>query len=121
MTVPITNTTCDIYRAGTGPPSAPAVAGVPCYLAPKGASDRTTPYYTHLLLVDPTIDLRDDLPGGSLVFGPASDRVFVPDQNGTEWRVLLVRRVGLGTSADHKQALLMRVPGGAVPWPTDNV
>jgi hypothetical protein len=121
MSLPITNTTCDVYRSGTGPPAAPAVAGVPCYLTPKGSSNQTTPYFTHLLLVEPTVDVRDDLSGGTLAYGPGADRVFVPDQNGTEWRVLLVRRVGRGTSADHKQVLLMRVAGAAVPWPTDEL
>src|SRR5262249_35412716 len=121
LSAPIPTPPCDIYRAGNGPPSAPDVAGVPCHLGPKGQSTLTTLSYTHLLLVDATVDLRDDLPGGTLSYGPNADRVFLPDPNGTEFRVLLVRPVGRGTGADHKQALLMRVPGGAVPWQTDNV
>ena len=35
MAIPITaNTTCDIYRAGSTPPTAPDVASVPCFIRP---------------------------------------------------------------------------------------
>jgi hypothetical protein len=68
MSVPVpTNTTIDIYRSGTAPPAAPAVAGVPCHLKADwcggqehGDKDRpTVNNYTHLALMDPSIDIRE--------------------------------------------------------------
>jgi hypothetical protein len=130
MTLPHTNTTCDVYRAGNGPPAAPDVAGVRCHLTPKGASTLTTVLYTHVLLVPPTTDVRDGYVVTSLQANPGNtatvqlgvaDRVYVPDRNGTLFRVVLVRRQGQGTGLDHKVVLLARDDGGNIPWPTDNV
>ena len=50
-------------------------------------------------------------------FTPA-DSIWVPDQNGTQFNVMLVVRVGRGTDQDHKRAYL-RV--NQVPWPTSNL
>jgi hypothetical protein len=120
MALPASNTTCDIYRSGNAPPASPDVPGVKCYLGPKGASTLTTQNYTHVLLLPPTTDVRDDYAQG-FVAGANADHVWIPNKNGTRFDVVLVRRIGRGTSLDHKYVLLVRVPGSNVPWPTDNV
>src|SRR5262249_59254420 len=98
MTVPTTNTTCDIYRSTSPPPpAAPDVAGVKCFLNPKGQSTLTTGVYTHVLLVPTGTDVRDQFPGNTFGVGPAADIVYVPDKNGTKFLVVLVRRQGRGT------------------------
>jgi hypothetical protein len=120
MAVPVsTNTTCDVYRSGNAPPAAPDVPGVKIYLAPKGATSLTTQFYTHVLLCDVNTDIRDNFVANNMQVGTAADKVYVPDQNGVAYTVLLVRRVGRGTAVDHKQVLLLRQQN--VTWPTTNV
>jgi hypothetical protein len=122
MALPYSNTTCDIYRASNGPPAAPDVAGVKCALEPRGQSVLTTGTYTHVLLVGPTVDVRDGFISGSFSPNPTqADSVYVPDRNGVKYVVVLVRRKGRGTALDHKQVLLERVSSGSVNWPTDDV
>jgi hypothetical protein len=123
MTIPYTNTTCDIYRAGRMPPAAPDVAGVQVALNPRGQSTLTTGWYTHLLLVNPTVDIRDDFQAGGATpsAGVNADTVYVPDKNGTKFTVILVRRKGRGTALDLKEVLLQRVPGANVNWPSNDV
>jgi hypothetical protein len=117
MTVPVYNTTCDIYRAASPvPPAPPDVAGVKCLLNPKGASTLTTQNYTHELLVDPTVDIRDGQ--DALSQGTNPDKVYVPDKNGTLFLVILVRRKGRGTALDHKWCLLQRQTPS---YPTNNL
>jgi hypothetical protein len=117
MALPMTaNTTCDIYRAGNAPPASPDVAGVKCYLAPKGQSTLTTNNYTHVLYVTQGTDVRDG--SGGLGVGTNPDHVYVPDKNGTAFTVVLVRRVGRGTAVDCLQVLLNR---NAPTWPTQNL
>jgi len=119
MALPVSNTTCDIYRAANSPPAVPDVAGVKAFLLPRGRSDRTTPHYTHVLLVGPTVDIRDHYAPGSLSYGVNADKVFLPDASAVAtFRVVLVRRVGRGTAVDHKECLLIRE---FVTWPTDEV
>lgn len=118
MAVPAPNTTCDIYRFTNAPPGAPNVAAVPCHLARGGASELTTRYYTHVLRVPATTDLRDQFVPATLSAGAQADTVYVPDQSGVGYRVVLVRRVGRGTPLDHKEALLLR---NSIAWPTDNI
>ncbi len=119
MTLPATNTTCDIYRSGNSPPAAPDVAGVACYFAPKGRSTLTTPNFTHILLVPATTDIRDQYTPGSLTYGGTSDKVYIPDKtSNVMYRVVLVRRVALGTSLDHKEVLLVRQ---TTTWPTNDL
>jgi hypothetical protein len=117
MSLPSSNTTCDIYRAGNTPPNLPDVAAVKCYLSPKGASTLTTQNYTHLMLVGPTVDIRDG--SGYLNPGTNPDTIYVPDLNGVAYTVILVRRKARGTALDLKEVLLKR--SSSVTWPTDNV
>src|SRR5918912_1404484 len=100
MAVPTTNTTCDIYRGG-----AAVSTGVACNLQPRGQSTLTTPYYTHLLLVGASVDVRDDYSPGSLAAGANCDEVRVPNGSGTKFKVVL----------------LCRVAGSSVSWPTNNL
>ena len=112
------NTTCDIYRAGTAPPAAPAVAAVPCVLRPDWTNGRQasagTRDWTHVLFVGPDVDLRDAYTGAG--GATAQDSVYVPGPAGTRFRVVFVERVGAGTAGEHKRAYLDRqLPG----WPTN--
>ena len=119
MSLPMpANSTCDIYRSGHAPPSSPDVAGVPCFLMPYGQSSLTTPSYTHVLYLDATVDVRDNFIASSFSYGASADNVYLPDQTGTQFTVVLVRRYGKGTTSDHKRVLLARQ---APTWPTDNV
>lgn len=114
--------TADIYRSGRSPPSTPDVAGVVVDLTPVGSSALRTTAYHHVLTLPVGTDIRDDFNTGSSSFGSAADKVYIPDKTGTQWRVLIVRRVGwTGTSADYLHALLCRVPGSAVGFPTNNL
>ncbi len=122
MALPYSNTTCDIYRPGNAPPAAPDLAGVKCALEPRGQSALTTGTYTHVLLVGPTVDIRDGFIAGSFSFDATrADVVYVPDRNGVKYLVVLVRRKGRGTALDHKQVLLERVSGSSIDWPTNDV
>jgi hypothetical protein len=119
MPVPFTNTTCDIYRAGITPPAAPAVAGVPCFLAPKGLSTLTTLNYSHVLYVDWRTDIRDSQATISTGIPAGADRVYVPNRNGSWFTVVLVRRLGRGTAFDQKQVILARQ--ATMTWPSNDV
>ena len=128
MALPVPpNVTCDVYHAGTNPPAAPAVAGVPCFLhadfrggvAGAGAAAATAAQavWTHVLLVDKAVDVRDAYTG-SLVFTAGSD-IYVPDQTGTRFRVVFVERIGIGTAQEHKRVYLDR--GQPPSWPSNNL
>ena len=112
------NTTCDIYRSGNAPPSAPDVPGVKCFLMPYGQSSLTTPNFTHILYVDATVDIRDNFIASTFSAGGSADNLYIPNQNGTKFTVVLVRRYGKGTTSDHKRVLLARQ---APTWPTNDV
>ncbi|MCI0680681.1 MAG: hypothetical protein L0Y71_01140 [Gemmataceae bacterium] len=126
MALPIQpNTTCDIYRNGTAPPAAPAVAGVACYLQPdwragQDQGDRANLpavlAWTHVLLMDTSVDVRDCYLG-SLTFG-AQDMVYIPDQNGTPFRVIFIERVHRGRAEDHKRVYVDRQ---TPTWPTNEL
>lgn len=112
------NNTCDIYRSTNAPPASPDVPGVSCFLMPLGDNTLTTPSYTHILYVDATVDVRDDFVAASFSAGANADNLYIPNQNGTKFTVVLVRRYGQGTKSDHKRVLLARQ---APTWPTNNV
>jgi hypothetical protein len=130
MALPVpANTTCDLYRFNNHPPSPPDVAAVPCHLQgdftrrmETGEKEVPSLRYTHVLLVDVSVDVRDGFttwpPQGQP--GPATnyDQVFVPNQNGTLFKVVFVERCGRGTAADHKRVYLDR---GAPTWPSNDL
>ncbi len=124
MTLPIApNTTCDIYRVGAAPPTAPDVAGVPCFLTcdwrgGQEAGDRQlkTLAWTHVMLVAVNVDLRDSYVGSTAM--STQDTVFIPDQGGTSFRVVFIERVQRGTPHEHKRVFLER----QLPtWPTNEL
>jgi len=110
--------TADIYRSSSGPPATPATSGVAIDLVPWGSHNTSVIMYTHVMTCANTVDVRDDYTISSGAFGPGADKVLIPNKTtGTEYRVLLVRQNG----PTSKHVLLCRVPGSAVPWPTDSV
>jgi hypothetical protein len=128
-TLPIpANTTCDIYRPGNSPPSAPDVAGVKCHLKPVHRGQLTTNqssgggvYATHVLHVPAATDVRDGWQGGMPGAGPGTnyDVLYIPNKNSAvKYYAAEVRRVGLGTPFDQKVVYLIRVVGS---WPTNDV
>ena len=86
MSLPFSNITCDIFRAGRLPPAAADVTGVSALIAPKGASTLTTQNYTHVMFVPLATDIRDKAagaPAGFTVDAANADTVWIPDKNGT--------------------------------------
>jgi|SRR5215467_2113906 len=117
------NTTCDIYRSTNAPPANPDVAGVPIYLAPDyvgGAEHNESNQgnaWTHIASLAATTDIRDGYQGGPfLLVNP--DNVYVPDKNGTKFKVILVVRKGRNTANDFKKVYLQRQ---TPTWPTQNI
>lgn len=117
------NNTCDIYHSGVSPPAAPSVAGVACLLIPgfdrrteTGEGDAATLRFTHTMLVDLLIDIRDAF--NNFGVGATADTIYVPDKNGTPFLVVFVERLGRGTAHDYKQVYLDRK---RPTWPTDNL
>lgn len=127
MSLPVpSNITCDVYRTGTAPPAAPAVAGLAGHLRADyrgGAENSEGQNYvkwTHVLLVAADADVRDGYTAGPTggSNSRSQDTLYVPDQNGTKFFVVFVERVGRGSAADHKRVFLER----AQPtWPTNDV
>jgi hypothetical protein len=116
------NTTCDIYRNNHAPPATPDVAGVACYLSAdfprrmeSGEGDTTVGRYTHVMLVDISVDIRDNLVGMTISVG---DHVWVPDQTGTRFEVRCVELRSRGGQFAHKRVYLDRA---LPPWPTNNL
>lgn len=121
------NTTCDIYRSTSPPPpAAPDVAAVPCVLLPDfagchramgegGGASGNELRWTHVLLVDVSVDIRDAYTGADDV-GTTLDHVYVPDKDGTKFDVIFVERLGYTGDSDHKRAYLRR---DTVSWPTN--
>jgi hypothetical protein len=126
MALPLVpNTTCDIYRAGVTPPAAPAAGNIRCHFRPApapAAAKLETPVgtilYTHVLLVEAAVDIRDPYvgAGGS---GSPEDGVYVPAGAASpRYQVVFVDRVGRGGPNDHKRVFLERQ---APAWPSDNL
>jgi hypothetical protein len=113
------NTTCDIYRAGRAPPDAPDLQGVPIYLKPdysrrmeSGEGDTVAYHFTHIGLVDTSVDIRD-----SFNLGPSgiNDTCYVPDRNGTPFGVRFVE-----TTDKCKRVYLDRGQP-RLGWPSNNL
>ena len=125
MGLPVSaNTTCDIYRSGRSPPAAPDVAGVACYLnadyerrMETGESMAASYRYTHVMLVDVAVDVRDGM--SFYAGGIGNDTLYVPDKTGTKFQVQFVERHNRGNAVfDHKRVFLDRA---APTWPTNNL
>ena len=119
----ISNTTCDVYRAGNAPPAAPDVAAVKCFLKPffptgyvhgggglgSGATD-----VSHVLDCAVDTDIRD----GTAGFGEDAgcDVIWVPNKDGTKFAVIGVVRTSYGTDDDRRRVYLRRE--APTSWPT---
>jgi hypothetical protein len=120
MALPVPpNATCDIFRQSA--PLVPAVTGVPCCLRPdyrggQEAGNGLVRPWTHIMLVDVAVDIRDAYTG-ALTFSD-QDTVAVPDQSGTVFKVTFVERVNRGSAGEHKRVFLDRQTPS---WPTNNV
>jgi hypothetical protein len=105
---PADNTTCDVYFDPNVPPAAPNVAGVRCHLAARfqqGAESAEGDQdfrWTHLLLVDAALDVRDTWPA------QPAHRVYVPDKNGTGFDVVFVEMVNRGQPGRYRRVFLKR-------------
>lgn len=117
------NTTCDVYRTGVSPPTAPSVAGVDCLLKgiypqglERGEGDPLALKYTHMMLVDAATDIRDDYDVGTI--SGNQDTVYVPDSSGTAFAVVFTEIVDLGTAWEHKRIFLVRL---GPSYPTDEL
>src|SRR5687767_2491304 len=110
MPLPVApNTTVDIYHAPNAPPADPNVPAVPCHLTPcfaKGNEAGTVGghKYTHLMLVDAGIDVRDQYSSDAAL----GEVVYVPDKNGTPFAVKMVTLAGRGGPHEHQRVWLAR-------------
>jgi hypothetical protein len=98
------NVTFVVLRSGS-PPSA-AQAGFLASAYETGATGVAGLRYTHMLLADPGVDIRD----GFNDFGTpaAADQVAVPDTSGTMWDVVFIDRPQAGQTADVVRVFLCR-------------
>src|SRR5271154_3064077 len=101
MSIPLPNTTCDIFHNAGGPSGTPDVSGVPCVLIPDFVGGHTVTAnsagnaalrWTHILLVSSTTDIRDDYTAsianaGKENVGSSEDCVYIPNKNGTQFVV----------------------------------
>ncbi len=124
MTLPIQpNATCDIYRYPNGPPASPALSGVKIVLLPDwqkgqdaGERGNASLTWTHIMLVDASVDIRDMYAGASTM--TAQDSVYAPDQNGTRFNVVFIELVQRDTPNVHKRVYLDRFQP---TWPSNEL
>ncbi len=124
MALPIAaNVTFDIYRAGVAPPTDPDVVGVVGHLTcdfrgGQEGGDRLTNAlcWTHILLIDVNVDIRDCYVGQGSYF--AEDNIYIPDKDGTRFEVVFIERLHRGTPHEHKRVYLDRM---APTWPTNEL
>jgi hypothetical protein len=122
MTLPagLLSTTCDIYRPFGA--TQPLVTGVPCQLVsdleqgrPRGNGGLL---WTHYLLVEPSVDLRDGCSrtaGTNAVTYADGDKVLVPaGSSNTRYVVVWVEYVQRGHAKEYKRAYLLR---DLASWP----
>jgi hypothetical protein len=98
------NVTFVVVRTGVAPSAAQPGHLDAAYEA--GATGVDGFRYTHVLLADPSVDVRD----GFNDFGTpgTADQVAVPDASGTAWDVVFVDRPQTGLPADVVRLFLCR-------------
>jgi hypothetical protein len=115
---PANNTTCDIYHDPNVPPTTPDVDGVACCLVARfqqgseSSEGDQTLRWTHLLYLSADIDVRDSYPN------TPTNRVYIPDQDGTGFDVVFVELVNRGKPTKYKRVFLDRRD---VTWPSDEL
>jgi hypothetical protein len=125
MSLPLlSNNTGDIYRNGRSPPAAPDVAGVSLYfkadyvMGSEHNEGDAANKWTHIALMDVTVDIRDGYTGNGQFSNAAWDFIWIPDKTKTQYRVVFVERVLWGTASDHKRVYLRQAN---VTWPSNDV
>ena len=112
---PFLTTTCDIYRPFGA--ASPTTSNVPCRLTPRVAEAGSAPEWTHILDVQPGVDVRDGCTrtagSSSMTYGDG-DEVRVPSGGSTRYVVVRVDVVNRGTPAQFQRAYLLR---HAASWP----
>jgi hypothetical protein len=112
---PFLTTTCDIYRPfGAG---SPTTSNVPCRLTPRVAEAGSDPEWSHILDLQPGVDIRDGCTrtaGSSSMTYADGDQVNVPSGGTTRYVVVRVEVVNRGTPAQFQRAYLLR---HAASWP----
>jgi hypothetical protein len=118
--MPAPNATCDIYRHNNLLGS-PDVAGVRCNLKPDfragqrlGDRANTNLCWTHLLLVEMSVDIRDNYGGAGAPSNVGDLVYFGPRATATMFRVVYLEKVN-----DYKRAYLDRA--STPSWPTNDV
>lgn len=114
MALPVAkNSTCDIYRVGNTPPADPDVAGVASRLLPRfvggqEAGERAVAsiIWTHEMWVESSVDIRDGYSGNSAFTD--EDNVYIPDKNGTKFKVVFVEIINRGEATEYKRVFLDR-------------
>jgi hypothetical protein len=112
--------TCDIFRAGAG---SAAATNVPCQLVPafdRGRQRFTgeANAYTHYLIVDAAVDIRDGSAGIGSNNPASADTVKIPGNNAASavaYAVVYVEYHNRGAAGEYKHVYLDRK---APPWPT---
>jgi pimeloyl-ACP methyl ester carboxylesterase len=117
-------TTMNVYRTGTAPPAAPAIADVPILIyanflirGEAGEGDAAVGHFTHTIITEDTsLDIRDDYNEGTR--GANYDRLWIPDNAGTSLVVRFVEIIADPETAALKYRIYAdrHVP---TPWPTD--
>ena len=113
-------TTCDVYRPFGAP--TPTLTGVPCQLVGDfaGGQPRSVNafWWSHYLLVDAAVDVRDGCsrtPGVDAPTYGEGDMVVVPSGAGnTRYVVVWVEYVHLVSPNEHKRVYLLR---DQATWP----
>ena len=123
MTIPLTtNNTCDIYRNGS---SAPASTGNKIYFkedylpGSEHNEGDMAHKWTHIALMDPSIDIRDGYQGNGTFNQAGWDTCYIPNKAANSvYEVMFVERVNWGTPTDHLRVFLRF---GGTTWPTNEV
>lgn len=102
-------TTCDIYRPFGD--ATPLATGVACAILPSHRPDASITTWTHALMVQPGVDIRD---GGTRTADSDAidyadgDEVRVPSGGSTRYVVVWVETVARGTPRQFQRAYLLR-------------
>ena len=111
--------TCDIYRAGA---ATAAATDVPCQLVPDFERGRQrfageANAYTHYLILDAAVEVRDGSAGVASNNPANADTVKVPGGGAVavSYTVVYVEYHNRGGAGEHKRVYLNR---GTPPWPT---
>jgi len=112
--------TCDIFRAGAG---SAAATNVPCQLVPDFNRGRQhfsgeVNAYTHYLIIDAAVDIRDGSTGIATNNPANADTVKIPGNgaaSAVSYTVIYVEYHNRGATGEHKRVYLNR---GTPSWPT---